>query len=329
LARQAGVDVSTVSRSLAADPRISAVRTAEVRRLARRLGYTPKPLRRKRAGAIGLIIAAQNPGLADDFFQQQVILAAERYATERKNHVHVQFIPREPRKPVWPALLAERRVDGVFLAGHPPVDLCRKIRERGIPAVVACDVAERTGCCSVLMDSTEAIALAVHRLIDLGHRRIGMVLTRHEFPSVETRYRGYRQALAGAGIELDDRLVLTGLEPNVLGGRTAVTQYLETRELPAAILFTNDWMALGAMNELSLRGLRVPDDVSLIGHDNVSLCDELKPRLTSIDGSVDAMVARALDLLVRQIDGEAVPDQDTLTATLVWRDSCDRPKGMA
>jgi LacI family transcriptional regulator len=125
------------------------------------------------------------------------------------------------------------------------------------------------------------------------------------------------------GIRPLEDWVSEGLEPSLLGGREGVAWWLEMKDLPTAIVCTNDWMAAGALNELTVRGLRVPRDVSLVGHDNIGICEQLQPLLTSVDGRVSEVVELAIDLLRRQLEGEALEAVDRMVeARLVWRESC-------
>jgi len=322
MAQQMNVAVSTVSRALAGDRGVGAKRAGEIRRLARSLGYRPRPLRRKRADAIALLIATPKPGVADDIFQQMVISQVERCASAQGRHVHVEFTSRE-ESAAAPAVLAENRVDGVVLTGHPSADLCWRLRDSETPVVVIEDHVERTGCSSVMTDFGPGVAEAIGRLGDLGHERIGLVISRREYPSIARRYHAYVETLRAIGIAADPEWVIENVEPTVAGGRTAVQLYLERRDPPTAILFGNDWMALGGLNELLRRGYHVPRDISLVGHDNISICEELSPALTSVDGRVAELVGEAMELLEQQIAGESgEPVQRNVEGYLVWRESC-------
>jgi LacI family transcriptional regulator len=329
MARRMNVAVSTVSRALAGDPRISAARVREARVLAERLGYRPKPLRRRRAGAIGLVIASERGGVGDDLHQQLVTLHVERAASPLKNHVHVEFIPRGGRA-TWPAVLSENRVDGVLLSGHPSVELCRRTVDCGIPAVTVNDLTLRTGTAAVITDFGPATAELLLRLIDLGHRRIGFVVSRREYPSVERRFLAYQETMRARALTIEPGMIVEGVEAGVAGGREAVRQYLERGPLPTAIIFTNDWMALGGLNELTRRGLHVPEDVSIAGYDDISVAREFAPALTTADGKVEVLAARAVELLQSQIEdgdnGADGPAQETLQAELLWRESCAEPR---
>jgi len=325
LARQINVAVCTVSRALSGDPGVSPERAQEIRLLALNMGYQPKPFRRKRTNTIGLIIATDRANVADDFFQQMIILQVERKASECQKHVQVQFVLRRGDPPLWPAFLNENRVDGVILAGHPPAELCKKLYRREIPAVVIHDSVARTFCSCVSADFRPATVDAVRRLVSLGHRRIGFVVTDRKYPTVESRFMAYREALREAGIEPDPGWIIEGAPSNLIGGRQSVRHYLQAGQLPTAILFTNDWIALGAAKELIKHGYRIPEDVSLMGFDNVSICEEMDPPLTSVDGQLEAVVSEAFEVLFRQMEGTADVEERAVPGILAWRGSCGAP----
>lgn len=326
MARRMNVAVSTVSRALAGDPRISSERAAEIRDLADRLGYRPRPLRRRRANAIALIIASQKEGVADDLYQQLVTLHVEQASSEFQNHVHVEFVLRHGAA-AYPSVLRENRVDGVILAGHPSVELCQRVREEGIPVVVLNDTIRRTGCTSVITDFVPGTSEAVCRLVELGHWSIGFVASRREYPSVGLRLEAYQRVLADCGLDAEDTLVVEGFGGGVAAGREGVRELLRREPPPTAIVFTNDWMAIGGMNELMRQGYRIPQDMSLVGHDNVSLCDELEPALTSVDGGVEELTKMGVELLQEQIEGHSdAPVQERVPGRLVWRDSCTQAR---
>jgi len=322
LARELKVAICTVSRALAGAPGVSKKKAEVIRQRAALMGYKPQPLRRKRTKAVSLLITSDHSNIADDLYQQVITLHLERVLSTYNEHVHVEFIPRSGDKLVWPATLAENRVDGVVLTGHPSLELCQRIRQENIPVVVISDTAARTQCSCVLSNFIHGTSDVIERLISLGHREIGMVVTQREFPTVEMRYQSYLKAMNEHGLEPDSRWIISGVTSNLSGGREAVIKFLERGALPRAILFTNDWMAMGGANELIRRGYRVPEDVSIVGYDNVSISEEFYPPLTSIDGQVERLIAEAVDLLHRQIEGDMSVVQKEIPSFLVWRKSC-------
>ena len=329
LAKKVGVSVGTVSRALAGENGVSSRRARKIQDLAVQMGYRPQPLRRRRAGAIAVLVGTAQPGCPDEDWSQRLIVLATQAATEASWHVHLEFVPRnniDGNRSICdlPAVVQENRVDGVLLAGHPHRSIVNEMRQRGIPMAMIGGNADETGCFCVNPDRRQAVSVAIHRLYDLGHRRFGVVLSDRRYPSTEMFHRVCREALAEHGLELPPEAVLDRLQPNLGGGVIAARRYLAGEgPMPTAMLFTNDWMALGAMTTLLEAGYRVPRDVSILGQDNLPWCNQLEPGLCSIDNREEQMVREALTWLRRSIADQELPPRDvTVHSELVWRASC-------
>ncbi len=323
LSRLAQVDISTVSRALNRDPRISAERAKAIRQLARKLGYRPRPLRSKRARAIGVLLASSESDRPDEQFLQRIAWHAQQVLNEHELHVNIECVQRsESGRTPLPAIVQQNRVDGVLLAGHPSVDLVRRLVELEVPAVGINDASQRLGISCVCSDPAPAIQQAVLRLAAWGHRQIGLAMNRMVYPTAQTRYDSYCQTLRDLSIVPAEPWFLQDLPADLRGGREAVCRYLELGCLPTAIIFCNDWMALGALQELQRRGYVVPRDISLVGHDDLWVCRDVQPALSTIRRDEHQMVERAVELLTRQINGETHEiEDDRLEGEMVWRDS--------
>lgn len=323
IATRLNVALSTVSRALAGDPGVGEVKAAAIRAMADQMGYQPRPIRRKRTRSIGLIISTSGLSRPDENerYAQNVVWWMERLAAQLKLHVHVHFVLRDDAQ--WPPLLQENRVDGVILAGFPSLLLCRAIREHGIPAVSISDQMDRCGCSAIMVRPEQAVTDVVGRLVSLGHRKITYVSTQREYPVIAVTLAAFTSALESHGIPFEPVRLLTGLPANIRGGREAVGRLCDMNALPTAMIFTNDWMALGGMNELYRRGYKVPEDVSIVGHDNLSICTEIVPQLTSIDRKIEQIIMQALEMLKNQIEhGQSEPEQRYVPASIEWRETC-------
>lgn len=322
MAKHAGVHVGTVSRALADDPAISASRKQEIRKLARQLNYRPRPFRRKRTNAIAILSVTRMQDAAEDLFQEYLIVNLEQKAQRAGWHTHLYLMPRGGKDASLPALVAERRVDGVILSGHPSRDLCDRLAREDIPLAVINDTHARTGLPSVFCDPSLATDQVIDHLVELGHKHIAFTITDLTFTSIELRYKAYLNRLARHGLE-----PILWERSNIEQSDTASGQYA-VRELfahggpkPTAILVTNDWMALGGMIELACLGLEVPRDVSLAGCDNVYSVASVEPKLTSIDLAIENQVERALEMIDDQINNRLQQKQLFVQPELIWRDS--------
>lgn len=325
LARIASVDVSTVSRALNHDPRVSESRGKMIRDLARREGYRPKPLRSKRTQAIGILIGSdQNDriGGVGEHFLERISWVAQQILSKQLMHVNVECFLRSSDGSRLPAIVQENRVDGVLLAGHPSVELVSSIRKHGLPAVAINDSAERLNIPCICSNPRTAIYEAILRLAAWGHNRFGLLMNDLEYPTSKARVEAFHGALADINIAVNPDWVVTNLPHEITGGREGVRELIRRGDVPTAILCCNDWVALGAFMELQAKGLRVPQDVSLVGHDDVSFCQTIEPKLTSISRSEQDMVSEGIRLLLEAVDGKEVAIKDTsVEGSVVWRDS--------
>jgi DNA-binding LacI/PurR family transcriptional regulator len=211
----------------------------------------------------------------------------------------------------------------VILGGHPPVELVAEIRALGMPAVAINDTVERLGISCVRSNPEPAMRQAILHLAARGHQNFALLATSLEFPTIRARHSAYEAALREIGIAPQPKWLVQGLSGEVTGGREGVRRLRDQGPLPTAILCENDWMALGAMQELQHQNVRIPHDVSLVGHDDLWICQQLEPPLTSIHRAEDELVSQAIDLLMEQIEasGDHPPREVLVDGEMVWRQS--------
>jgi LacI family transcriptional regulator len=215
-------------------------------------------------------------------------------------------------------LMLERRVEGLIVA-RPSVPLSAEALTAGIP-VVAVGVGDHTDVTVVDVDNRQGGYSATKHLLDRGHRRIATIVGPESWPSAAARLRGYRDALQNAGAEeLVEHAAGWGLDE----GLAAASRLLE-RNLGFTALFAHsDLIALGAIRRLREAGLRVPDDVSVVGYDDLPVADFVEPALTTVHQPMREVGAVAAGLLLDQLAGGAPPPvaAHLLPARLVVRQS--------
>jgi LacI family transcriptional regulator len=201
------------------------------------------------------------------------------------------------------AALLDRQVDGVLYATmfHREVSLPANIQE--VPAVLI-DALDRAGIIpSVVPNEEEGARTAMTALLEAGHRRIGFINNSEDIPATHGRLIGYARALADAGIDVDPALVTQGAA-DVPGGCVAASRLLDAADRPTALFCFNDAMAMGAYRAASERGLRIPEDLSVVGFDNSELiAANLLPGLTTVALPHYEMGAWAVDTLVALLQG--------------------------
>ena len=321
LAELASVDISTVSRALNNDPRVNHERASQIRKLAEKVGYRPRPLRSKHARSIGVLMATTEPGQLGADFLDRISWLAQRLLAERRLHVNLECVDRSGSQKL-PAIVQQNRVDGVLLGGHPPAELIAQIREVGLPAVAINDSVARLNISCVRSDPEPAIRQAILHLAARGHQTFGLLMSSMEYPTIQARHHSYEAALREIGIEPKPGWLVADLAGDIGGGREGIRQLQQRGPLPTAMLCENDWMALGAMQELQAMGVKVPQDVSLIGHDDLWICDQLEPKLTSIHRAENEMIAQAVDLLLEEVEnGIGTPREILVQGEMIWRQS--------
>lgn len=325
VAERAGVSKSTVSRVL--DERLPSARgpSAErVRQAARELGYRrdalASGLRRQGTSTVGVLV----PRLTDTVMAilfQEVAAACE----QRSLFAVVATTHDDPaRERAAADQLLARRVDGLVLTtSRLDSDFPAQLRDRGIPHVLALRTDGVSP--SAIGDDELGGYLATRHLLDLGHRDIGLVAGPTHASSARNRHAGYVRALREAGIPVrQDRVRESrfGMESGEREGQAL----LSSRDRPTAIFAVNDNTAVGVMAAAYQLGLRVPDDLSLVGYNDIPLVSRLPVPLTTVRVPFDQIARNALDLLLEQDAENPRGDDSTrvVVPTLIPRASSVR-----
>ena len=275
VARRAGVSTATVSRSLRGQDGVSPSTAQRVRHVADEIGYAASPFASRLASGRAGTVAVVLPYL-DRWFFGEILGAAEPVFREAGLDLllyHVGDV--ETRREYFSFRLLRKRVDGVLLVTlaltSPEVDALRALK------VPVCMVGvEVEGFSSVTIDDVSAAASAVQHLLNLGHQRVALISGDPEDSTMFTvprdRRAGYRAALERGGVLLDPSLEVQG-DFTAAGGQRAAAELFTRRRPPTAIFAESDEMAFGAIRTLSRLGIRVPEDVSVIGFDDHPLAE--------------------------------------------------------
>ncbi len=326
VARAAGVSTASVSSVINGRSRVSAATTARINAAIEELGYqinpTARMLRSGRTGAIGLVV----PELNRPYFGQLAThLADELAATGR--HLVVQRSGGSREQELAAASFARLRMyDGVIFS---VVDLDAQELERlgfSTPVVLIGERSAKHRFDHVAMDNVGGSAQATRHLLERGARRI--VLLGGDVHSgidmTQLRTRGYTSALAGRGLAVDEDLVVPLGVFDLEAGRSAVHSLVERGVEFDAVFAVTDVVALGALRGLAERGLRAPQDVQVIGFDNITEAAYSTPALTTVDPHKRDIARTALALLDERLNpgtAEIAPREITVDASLVVRES--------
>ena len=322
VARRAGVSKSTVSRVLTAGGSVRPATRARVEAVLREMDYQPNALARGliwgRTRTLGLVVF----DLPNPFFGL-LVRGAEAAARARGYNVLIgDSAGSAAQQQECLAMLAERRVDGVLIAplytqGHE----ITAMRKMGARTVLVNSLAGDETISSVGGDNERGGMLAVRHLLSLGHRRIAFLGDRNYAASCRERRAGFTRAMAEMDVPVDPALVFENL-PDPDQVRSAVHRLLEQPDPPTAIFAVNDQIAAAILQELGDQGYRVPDDISLVGYDDIFFAALLTVPLTTVAQAKEEQGRIAANLLIDQIEDPNVPLQRVvLQPRLVVRQS--------
>jgi LacI family transcriptional regulator len=324
VARLAEVSIGTASKALNANGRLSLETREKVLRVARELGYRPndlaQSLHRSRSKTIGI--------LSNDSFGRFTFPIVEAMEEKLADHGIAVFMCNATDDPARERQhldqLLGKRIDGLVVTA-------RRADKRspvgpyvpGLPVIYVFARADDPGSLSLLPDDEGGARLATEHLIGLGRRRIAHLTGPEHFEAVQLRHRGYANALADAGLTEPSGYFRYG-KWSEESGRTAVATLFDSRdEVPDALFCGNDQIARGAVDALRDRGIRVPEDVSVVGFDNWEvMAIGARPPLTTVDMNLRALGREAGEQLMAMIAGHRVSGVRRLPCTLVVRGSC-------
>jgi len=333
VAALAGVSHQTVSRVINGHDRVAPATHERVTRAINELEYVPSALARglssDRAHSLGMVTT----DISDYFFAQA---AAGAEARAREHDLFLVIGSVEVTAPgdgqSYLRLMLERRVDGLVLA-QPTLDpsmtsLLTSVASR-LPLVLLSARLVLPGIDVVDVDNRQGGRDATTFLIERGHRAIATI-TGPLWPSAKDRLASYRAALRRAGLPKDPTLVHHSPDWGLDSGRAATARLLKTGSHFTAIFAQSDLLALGAITELRSHGLRVPEDVSVVGYDDIPVASFVDPALTTIRQPMRDVGAKAVDILLDRIaaarsGSTLTPRRHLLPASLVIRESVTAP----
>lgn len=331
VAELSGVSKSTVSNVVRGTVNVAPATRRRVLEAIAVLGYRPnavaRHLVRRRTSTIGVVVG----DLANPFYSELAKLVEQRSSDAGFATIICNTDGRPASERARIESLLEHRVAGVMMLQFSGErSLVRELRDEGVPLVVVSCWEE--GCDCVAVDDERAAGLGVRHLVDLGHRRIAYLSSGLVEPVTDrARFLGYRAALAAAGTDGRDDLVLHWESPAYLRSelrfRAGVQRMLERRDAPTAFFASNDLVAIDLLETLQELGVRVPGDVSLVGFDDIAIAGLARVSLTTVAQPRDRLARAGTDVLIDRIErGDELPLRHVrLPARLVERSSTAPP----
>jgi len=308
VAAQAGVSEATVSRVLNGKTSVSATTRQSVLTALDVLGYErPSRLRRTQAALVGLIV----PELTNPIFPAFAQVIENALSRHGFTPVLCTQTPGGVHEDDYTQLLLERGVSGIVFVSGLHADSAadhqryRDLLERGLPIVLVNGYADDVDAPYVSTDDHAATDLAVEHLISLGHTRIGLAIGPDRFVPAIRKIAGFREAMARLAPDVDVEPLIERSLFTVEGGHAAAVRLLDRG--CTAVVAGSDLMALGAIRAVRAAGLRVPQDVSVVGYDDSPLIAFTDPPLTTLRQPVQGMGEAAVRALVDEIAGEHAP----------------------
>jgi LacI family transcriptional regulator len=328
IAERANVSVMTVSKALRDEPDVSVATKARIKLMAQQMGYVPdstaQGLRTRTTKLFGLVI----PASTDPIFARMV-LAIEQRAHELGYDVLLVHTLNSPeREEACIRRLLSRRVDGIFISPvyrmEPEAHIYQELVSRRSPVVLLGPPAKFCSqFVSVQVDDLLGSYAAAQHLIKLGHKRIAFLSGPQAAPWSQDRFEGYRRALREGGMDVDDRLVFQA-GGNVEDGVKAAVQMMNENCGATAIQAVNDLIAIGCADALLNQGIRIPQDISIVGFGNTLTSEYFRVPLTTVRQPKFRLGVAAMDVMIQILRSQRV-ESKRLPAELIVRASTAAP----
>ena len=332
VARASGVSPTTVSFVLNNTGAVGAVTRERVLRAAKQLRYHPSAIARgllhKRMNTVGVVFSTPDPApISNPYFApilDGITLAAARLHQNAMLFTGQVWSDADHSLPFF----SDGRCDGLILVGmHTHTDIIPSLLDRAIPFVLINNRWADERACWVDVDDEASAREATEYLLSLGHRRIAMMAGEDFVGCVGRRNEGYRQALASAGVSELEMVLPGGFYEPTITERLERLLRLPARERPTALLCTTDSMAVDAVLALVRLGVRVPNEMAVIGHDDTAPAAQCAPPLTTMRQPFRQIGERAVDVLLSQIEADAPSGCHELFPTeLIVRQSTGQPQ---
>lgn len=328
IAKEANVSVATVSRVLNNTAPVKASTRETIMKAIEKYQFQPNALARsllkKETSTIAMIL----PDITNPFFPE-VFLGAENAARQKGYTFFLCNSAGEySRESEYLTILREKRVDGIiFLGGrinlvNCPPELSQEVIElsRHVPIVLVNGNLPKSGLHRIYTDEAEGSALATQYLIDLGHKDIGFIGGMDNTSTTILKIKAVRNKLKEHGLELRKEWLQTD-EFTVKSGKDLMNRILDQENRPTAVLCVNDFTAIGAIKAVIEHGLRIPEDISIIGFDDTPLSTAVIPELTTVSQNTNELGELAVETLHQIINGKSPKKNMMLKPQLVVRES--------
>jgi LacI family transcriptional regulator len=328
VAKKAGVSVATVSRVINGNGKVSKTLEQKVLRAIENLNYHPSTLARsfkmQETRLIGIII----PLLDHPFFSKLAQVMEQELFQNNYRAIVCNTEENQARELEYIEILLRQRIDGVIInSALENTDYLLALNEQNVPCVLIDRNVERFQCSKVFSDNSLGGYLGMKYLMELGHERIRIVAPFAFAHPVQYRMRGIREAMAEFGYKETPNMFLTSDDHSFEMGIQAGIELAQSNPRPTAIFALTDVTAVGIIHGLAKMGLRVPNNISVMGYDDIPLSAYVLPPLTTVAQSITQMGKKAVEILLNHIQNPDLPAEKAVLPTkLIIRDSTAPPE---
>ncbi len=329
VARLAGVSTGTVSRTLNQPHKVSAKTREAVHRAVDELGWVPHGAARALASLCTRTIGAIIPTLANANFAATIHAVQNRLSAE--GYILLigcsEYDPERALKQT--RKMVERGIDGLILVGeNSPPSLWRLLETQRIPYTITYGLRSQSSHPSVGIDNYRAFVRLTEFVIEQGHRQIAMIAQNPiNNDRAEARLKGAKDTLLSKGIRFAEGHLIVK-EWSITEGRIGLREIMAVSPAPTAVICANDYLAAGAIIQCAEMGIKVPEDVSVVGFDDLDIAMHLSPPLTTMRVPTDRLGVLTAEYLISKLEGRPLPDFIELEAELVVRESVGPPRAI-
>ncbi|SDC24250.1 transcriptional regulator, LacI family [Pelagirhabdus alkalitolerans] len=322
IAELSGYSITTVSKVLNDYPNVSQKAKKKVMQAVDELGYTPNSSARtlvtNKSWLIGVVFSENlGVGIAHPFFSE--VIESFKKHVELYNFDLLFLSRNRGLEQETFNHLKHRGVDGVVVV-QAFGDNMVNIDESPFPIVFIDLPVDRPS--SVHSDNRHGSKLAVDHLVDLGHKKIAHIMGEQTVFAADERIKGFKKAMESHNLAIPETYMVSGGYFSYEGGREAMIKLLANQDKPTAVVVSGDMMAIGAMKVIEEAGLKVPDDISIIGFDDIAIAKHTNPPLTTIKQDKELIGRQAAIMLLDKMNGETKQYTKVVPVQLIKRGSC-------
>lgn len=326
LAKKTGFSSTTVSKALNNYSDVSQKTKKAILQAAAEMGYLPnahaQSLSTKKSWTIGVMFSEANEvGMKHPFFN--AIIESFRKHVEKEGYDLILASRNLRNRDIsYLEHFLYRGVDGIVVICSDPKDpQVQEMINSNIPIVVI-DMSNNN-CSVVLSDNLSGAEQAIEYLCSLGHEKIAHIAGDSTIHAGKVRIEGYKKAMEKQGLAVPEEYLVNGGLFSLEEGRKAMEKLIDLNEPPTAVFIAGDHMAIGAMEAAKSRGIRIPEDISIIGYDDIEMASYVTPKLTTVRQDTDVLGVRAAQLLIKQmVQDKKIVTEEVIPVQLIERESC-------